>query len=77
MRRRKPKRQVFQTPFGRRVGDVALMAVLFPIAAAAAGLVLAAAVAAATSRPAIQMAAAAAAAVAVLWLAFRSRGWPA
>lgn len=75
--RRTRKHRVFRTPFGRRVGDVVLLVLLLPIAAAAAAGLAAVGVAAATPRRDVLVAAAVAGAVAALWLAFKSRGWPA
>ena len=71
------KRRDFRTPAGRRVQDVLLLVLVLPAAAAAAALMIAAGVGAATSRRDVALAAAVAGAVAVPWLAFRYRGWPA
>ncbi len=54
-----------------------LLVFVLPFAATAAALVIAAAVGAMTPRPGVARGAAVAGAVAVPWLAFRSRGWPA
>ncbi len=54
-----------------------LLVLVLPIAAAAAALVITVGVGAVTPRPDVARGAAVAGAAAVLWLAFRSRGWPA
>lgn len=80
-RRRKKKRRSFRTPVGQRVGDVALLVLVMPVAAAAAALLIPALVVAVTSRFGVALESigpvAAAGAVVALALAFRSRGWPA
>ncbi len=75
--RRARKRGVFRTPPGRRAQDILLLVLVLPAAAAAAALTIAAGVGAATSRRGVELAAAEAGAMAVPWLAFRYRGWPA
>jgi hypothetical protein len=80
--RRKEKRRVFRTPVGQRVGDVALLVFLIPIAAAAVALLAVTGVVAVTSRFGVELEGiigpvAVAGAVVVLALVFRSRGWPA
>ena len=75
--RRSAKRGVFRTPLGRRIGDVVLLVLLVPIAAAAAAGLAAIGVGAATPRRDVLLGAAVAGGAAALGLAFKSRGWPA
>jgi hypothetical protein len=76
--RRKKKRRSFRTPVGQRVGDVALLVFVIPIAAA---VLVVAGVGTVTWRFGVELESigpvAAAGAVVVLALVFRSRGWPA
>ena len=76
--RRKKKHRVFRTPVGQRVGDVALLVFVIPIAAA---VLVVAGVGTVTWRFGVELESigpvAAAGAVVVLALVFRSRGWPA
>jgi hypothetical protein len=79
--RRGKRRRVFRTPVVQRVGDVVLLVLVFPLAAAAVALLVVAGAVMVTSRLGVELessgAVGVAGAVVVMAVVLRSRGWPA